>query len=261
MLEYHLGDMFENSDASQRGLYYFPDGSIPLPTAIFDGTDTIIGGEPETFDAYLSAYYAEMLNASPCVLNISVEYDSTTRFLKVKSKVTAVDTFSDAYLRYAIAESHIYHPWGSQYTLWLDSLHHVVRKMLPDYNGVPFNINPGEAFVDSQSYTLPPTWNDKNCYVVVFVQRDEPEFKPVLRSAKSGLFQSPTWVFGDANGDGIVDVADIVYLINYLFAHGSPPVPLESGDPNSDCTVNVADIVYLINYVFISGPQPLEGCT
>jgi hypothetical protein len=33
----------------------------------------------------------------------------------------------------------------------------------------------------------------------------------------------------DANGDGVVDVADIFYLINYLFGGGPPPVPLEPG--------------------------------
>lgn len=100
-----------------------------------------------------------------------------------------MDTFSNAYLRYAIAESHIYHRWGSDYTFWLDSLHHVVRKMLPDYNGVAFSIEPGESFVDSQTYVLDYAWNHKNCYVVVFVQKDQPgEIKPVFRSVKIELF-------------------------------------------------------------------------
>lgn len=243
--------MFENDGALGRAVYYFPDGVTPLPTAVFDGTNMIIGGEPETIDAYLSAYYAELLNASPCTLNLLVEYDSTLRFLKVKSRVTAVDTFSNVYLRYAIAESHIPHHW-----IGLDSLHHVVRKMLPDHNGVDFNINPGESFVDSQTYVLDSTWNDKNCYVVVFVQSDD-SLKPVLRSAMSGLFPP---VFGDANGDGNVNVTDVVYLINYLFLNGPAPHPLANGDPNSDCIVNVTDIVYLINYIFIGGPEPSGGC-
>jgi virginiamycin B lyase len=30
---------------------------------------------------------------------------------------------------------------------------------------------------------------------------------------------------GDANGDGTVDVADVFYVINFLFAGGPPPVP------------------------------------
>jgi len=130
---------------------------------------------------------------------------------------------------------------------------------VPDYNGIAFSLNPGGSLVDSQTYTLDSTWNDRNCYVVVFVQRDDLD-KPVLRSAQSGLFQTPNWVFGDANGDGAVDVTDITYLREYLFMLGLPPDPLPSGDPNSDCIVNVADIVYLINYVFIGGPEPSRGC-
>lgn len=261
ILAYHKGDSFENADATGRIFYYFTN-AIPFPTAIFDGTSELIGAQPEVLSDYLSIYYAELTNDSPCALNILVEYDSTTRFLMVKSRVTALDTFSNASLRYAIAESHIYHHWGSQYTLWLDSLHHVVRKMLPDHNGVTFSIGPREAFLDSQSFTLDPTWNDKNCYAVVFVQRDdEGEFNQlVLRSAKSHFFQTLTWISGDADGDGMVDLGDIAFLREYLFGCGSPSNPLASGDPNSDCMVNVADIVYLLNYVYANGPEPQEGC-
>jgi hypothetical protein len=65
---------------------------------------------------------------------------------------------------------------------------------------------------------------------------------------------------GDCNCDGTIDVADIVYLINYLFIGGSEPQPmLCAGDCNADGAVNIADVVYLINYLFIGGSSP-EGC-
>jgi len=63
---------------------------------------------------------------------------------------------------------------------------------------------------------------------------------------------------GDANGDGDVNVADAVYLINFVFKSGAPPEPYDAGDANCDATVNVGDAVYLITYVFRSGPEP--GC-
>ena len=63
---------------------------------------------------------------------------------------------------------------------------------------------------------------------------------------------------GDANGDGVIDIADVVYLINYLFIDGPAPDPLDAGDANCDGTVDIADVVYLINYLFIDGPPP--GC-
>ncbi len=62
---------------------------------------------------------------------------------------------------------------------------------------------------------------------------------------------------GDANGDGELNVADAVTLINYVFKGGPAPEPLQAGDANGDGDVNVADAVYLINYVFSGGPAPI----
>jgi hypothetical protein len=67
-------------------------------------------------------------------------------------------------------------------------------------------------------------------------------------------------VCGDANGDEAVNLADAVYLINYVFKGGSPPDPLCVGDSNGDDAVNLADAVHLINYVFKGGPEPDQDC-
>jgi hypothetical protein len=61
--------------------------------------------------------------------------------------------------------------------------------------------------------------------------------------------------YGDINGDGTIDVGDVVFLINYLYTSGPAPDPLELGDVNCDDAVNIADVVYLINYLFIGGPS------
>jgi WD40 repeat protein len=61
---------------------------------------------------------------------------------------------------------------------------------------------------------------------------------------------------GDANGDGTINVADVVYLINYVFKGGPEPFPMDMGDANCDFNINVADAVYLINYIFKGGPPP-----
>jgi len=63
---------------------------------------------------------------------------------------------------------------------------------------------------------------------------------------------------GDANNDGLVNVGDPVFLINYIFKSGEAPITIESGDANSDFTVDVGDAVYLINYIFRGGPPPNE---
>jgi hypothetical protein len=62
---------------------------------------------------------------------------------------------------------------------------------------------------------------------------------------------------GDANKDGMVDVGDVVYLMNYLFQNGPAPVPiLKAGDAAFDGVIDVGDVVYLINYLFRNGPEP-----
>jgi len=76
------------------------------------------------------------------------------------------------------------------------------------------------------------------------------------------IWSNQTWTFlsakrGDANGDKQITVSDVVYLINYLFKGGPPPVPEQMvGDVNCDGKVTVSDVVYLINYLFKGGPPP-----
>jgi hypothetical protein len=65
-------------------------------------------------------------------------------------------------------------------------------------------------------------------------------------------------VRGDANGDGIVDLGDIVYLVGYLYKGGPAPDPVEAGDCNCDGIVNLGDVVYLVSYLYKGGPPP--GC-
>ena len=68
------------------------------------------------------------------------------------------------------------------------------------------------------------------------------------------------YVCGDANGDAVVDIADAVYLINYMFKGGPAPAPLDAGDANCDSVIDIADAVYLINYMFKGGPAPCGPC-
>jgi hypothetical protein len=60
---------------------------------------------------------------------------------------------------------------------------------------------------------------------------------------------------GDVNGDGTVNVADVFFLINYLFAGGALPPGV--ANVNGDSAITVADVFYLINYLFAGGPAPV----
>lgn len=65
---------------------------------------------------------------------------------------------------------------------------------------------------------------------------------------------------GDVTEDGIIDLADAVFVLNYLFKGGDAPDPLRLGDPNADCMVDVADVIFLLNYLFKGGSEPGAGC-
>lgn len=85
-------------------------------------------------------------------------------------------------------------------------------------------------------------------------QRARAVWELMFEIKKDSTFYQP----GDVNSDGMIDIADIVYLINYLFANGPAPTPLQAGDVNCDGTIKSADVVYLINYLFRDGPPPCE---
>jgi hypothetical protein len=67
------------------------------------------------------------------------------------------------------------------------------------------------------------------------------------------------FVPGGANGDGRLDIADGIYILNYIF-HGGPALPCEkAGDANGDCALDAADAIYIIYYQFLDGPEPVNG--
>jgi glucose/arabinose dehydrogenase len=65
---------------------------------------------------------------------------------------------------------------------------------------------------------------------------------------------------GDADANDVVNVSDVVYLIQFVFGDGDPPIPLAAGDVDCNGSVNVSDIVYLIDFVFADGADPCADC-
>jgi hypothetical protein len=64
------------------------------------------------------------------------------------------------------------------------------------------------------------------------------------------------YLLGDVVLDGVVNLGDVIYLINYLYRNGPGPLPEWTGDVNSDGVINVGDVIYLVNYLFRGGPPP-----
>jgi len=68
------------------------------------------------------------------------------------------------------------------------------------------------------------------------------------------------WIVGDPTWDGVIDLADVVFLINYLYKGGPAPDPLETGDVTCNGEVSLDDVIFLINYLYRDGPAPPDSC-
>ena len=68
---------------------------------------------------------------------------------------------------------------------------------------------------------------------------------------------APVFVRGDANSNGALNLADVQFILNRLFAPESTPLHCERAlDTNDDGNLNITDAVYLLNYLFLGGPAP-----
>lgn len=68
-----------------------------------------------------------------------------------------------------------------------------------------------------------------------------------------------TWLRGDSNTDGVVNVGDIVFTIRYVFgSYIITPIQEYLMNVNGDASLSVGDAVYMVNFVFKQGSGP--GC-
>ncbi len=73
-----------------------------------------------------------------------------------------------------------------------------------------------------------------------------------INTQNGGVQLNTTWGrYGDINGDGRFNIADLSYFINYLFADGSAPKDFLHGNYDGDDIVSISDAVFLMNYLFM----------
>jgi len=60
----------------------------------------------------------------------------------------------------------------------------------------------------------------------------------------------------DYDPSDAINVADLTYLVDYLFFSGDSPPCLEEGNVDGDGGINVADLTYLVDYLFFEGSAP-----
>ena len=62
---------------------------------------------------------------------------------------------------------------------------------------------------------------------------------------------------GDLNGDYLVDLGDLLYIVSYLYKGGDAPVcPIERGDVTSDGIIDLGDLLAIVSYLYKGGDEP-----
>ncbi len=61
---------------------------------------------------------------------------------------------------------------------------------------------------------------------------------------------------GDVDNSGGINIADLTYLVQYIFQGGPAASCGEHADVDGSGGVNIADLTYLVQYIFQGGPEP-----
>jgi len=122
------------------------------------------------------------------------------------------------------------------------------------------------VMVIAKNLTVTPTTRFK--FDVVLAAKRAEDNAAGLAGINTAIDQGKTFVTrwarcpgcGDANGDGSVDISDVVFLIAHIFSGGAAPKTCvynkSAGDANADGSVDISDAVYLIARIFSGGAAP-----
>ena len=72
-----------------------------------------------------------------------------------------------------------------------------------------------------------------------------------------------TFIRADVNTDGSTNVADVIFLLAFLFSGGAVPGCMDAGDINDDGSNNISDAITLLAVLFSGGgptPAPVGSC-
>ena len=62
---------------------------------------------------------------------------------------------------------------------------------------------------------------------------------------------------GDANGDGVIDMSDVKFIVNYILGTPDPSFNAKAADANQDGEIGMPDVMFIVNYI-LNGKFPVE---
>ena len=245
------------------------------------GPKTVMEGDTLDFIVHAShpgneSFQIHSENVPP---NMTISGLSGTLFVNFKPDYTqsgvytvlfyAEDLSGDAdseYVQITVTEAGNQSPYflstmpDTQIIAYGDSVYNRVAAVDPELDAVTLSVlNPpaNTVFVDSGngagSFKFKP---DQTQYWQTFNFRFVATDPAGLADTMVKWVRVVAFMRGDSNSDGKVDIADITFIVSYVFRSGPAPVSEETADANSDQRVDLSDALFLVNYIFRNGPSP-----
>ena len=81
--------------------------------------------------------------------------------------------------------------------------------------------------------------------------------QPTLVHGSVSVVNYNVFLRSDCNNDAIVNIADGVFGLNFLFQGGPDPTCDDACDSNDDGAIDSSDMIFIFNYRFLEGAAPL----
>jgi hypothetical protein len=199
------------------------------------------------------------LAGSPVVVTVYARNSMPVRYIEIPVEYSGVldltlDSFSTAGCRtdYFEVQTYIHYDVGAK---------SVTIKLQSSNSGTSPDLSPGTGAIIKLHFLLSPSAviGETADVMVDGYGSFSPRFSgPITEYEPINLAGTVSVCPERGNVDGTpgITIADLTYLVDYLFRSGPPPFPIDAGDIDCLGGVNISDLTYLVNYLFRSGPPP-----
>lgn len=113
------------------------------------------------------------------------------------------------------------------------------------------------TFADTIDLKVTTATLDSGSYSAdIIISSNDPDQNPITLPVT--LIVTQGYICGDADNDGEgPNVADLTYLVDYIFKGGTPPPIPESSNVDGSPGIYVSDLVVLVDYIFKGGADPV----
>lgn len=169
IIEYHIGDDYENDFSVDRDAYYNVAG---YPTTVIDGANEIVGGSntESLYNSYLTVYESRIDIPSIFKLEVFVFHgaNESTFDVNIRAEQLWSYTSNDLRLHVLLTESHIPENWFQ-----LDEVNFVCQQMYPNSLGSELTLeNIGDIEDFNFEIEVPENNMIENFNLVVFIQNN-----------------------------------------------------------------------------------------